>query len=212
MRNYFIHTKYKLTIICLSAVLGAFLPSANAKKQNEGKKIMPAKTADFETSEGNFEVTFSETAPKTVENFAGLADGSKEWTDPKTGKKVTRPFYDGLIFHRVIEGFMIQGGCPLKNGTGGPGFKIDDEFGEGLSHDGPGVLSMANAGPNTGGSQFFITVGKTPHLNGKHAIFGKVTKGLDVVMKISRVPTGSQDRPVKEVVIKSVKIHRAEST
>ena len=170
---------------------------------------MKAKCAEFETSEGNFKIElYADKTPETVENFAGLADGSKEFTDPKTGKKTKRNFYDGLIFHRVIEGFMIQGGCPLSNGTGGPGYRFKDEFDASLKHDKPGILSMANAGPGTNGSQFFITVAPTPHLNNRHSVFGHVTEGLDVVMKISQVSTGPMNRPVKDVVIKSVKISR----
>ncbi len=122
----------------------------------------------FETSKGNFKVKLlSEKAPKTVENFVGLAEGTKEWTDPKTGNKVKKPFYDGLTFHRVIKDFMIQGGDPVGNGTGGPGYRFDDEFPPGQQkHDKPGILSMANAGPNTNGSQFFVTTVPTPWLDG----------------------------------------------
>ena len=142
-------------------------------------------------------------------NFVGLADGTKEWTDPKTGAKVSRPFYDGLIFHRVIAGFMIQGGCPMGNGMGGPGYKFADEFGQGLRHDRGGLLSMANAGPNTNGSQFFITLEPTPWLDNKHAIFGEVVEGQDVIDKIGKTKTGAQDRPVKDIVINSVKIQKS---
>ena len=116
----------------------------------------------------------------------GLAEGTKEWTDPKTGQKVKKPFYDGLIFHRVIDGFMIQGGCPMGNGMGGPGYKFGDEFGPGLRHDRGQLLSMANAGPNTNGSQFFITHVATPWLDGKHTVFGKVLEGQDVVDSIKQ--------------------------
>jgi peptidyl-prolyl cis-trans isomerase A (cyclophilin A) len=138
--------------------------------------------ATFKTSMGDVVVQlFEDKAPKTVANFVGLASGTKEWTDPKTGEKVKRPLYNGTIFHRVIPGFMIQGGDPLGNGTGGPGYKFEDEFNPDLRHTKGGILSMANAGPNTNGSQFFITHVPTPHLNGKHTVFGKVTKGLDVV-------------------------------
>lgn len=166
--------------------------------------------ATFNTSEGTFKVRlYDDKAPKTVANFAGLAEGSKEWTDPKTRQQVKRPFYDGLIFHRVIDGFMLQGGCPLGNGTGGPGYKFADELGPGLKHDRPGMLSMANSGPNTNGSQFFITLVPTPWLDNKHAIFGEVIEGMDVVQKIGKTPTAAQDRPVKDVVINSVKIERS---
>ncbi len=170
---------------------------------------MKAKFADFETSEGNFKIElYPDKAPETVENFAGLAEGTKEFIDPKTGKPTKKNFYDGLIFHRVIEGFMIQGGCPLRNGTGGPGYRFKDEFDASLKHDKPGILSMANAGPATNGSQFFVTVAPTPHLNNRHTVFGVVTEGLDVVMKISQVATGPMNKPVKDVVINSVKITR----
>ena len=169
----------------------------------------PGLFAKFETTQGTIVVKlFEKEAPKTVANFVGLADGTKEWTDPKTGQKVKRPFYDGLIFHRVIPDFMIQGGDPLGTGTGGPGYKFEDEFSPALKFDRPGLLAMANAGPNTNGSQFFITDAPTDWLNNKHTIFGEVTEGLDVVKKIARVPKGPGDRPVTPVVIKKLTIIR----
>lgn len=134
---------------------------------------------------------FEDKAPKTTGNFIDL---------------VEKGFYNGVIFHRVIDGFMIQGGDPTGTGMGGPGYKIADEFGEGLAHDGEGYFSMANAGPNTGGSQFFITLAATPWLNGHHAIFGKVVEGMDVVKKIGKAKTDYQDRPVEEVVMESVEV------
>jgi peptidyl-prolyl cis-trans isomerase A (cyclophilin A) len=166
--------------------------------------------AHFTTSEGNFTIRlFEGETPNTVANFAGLAEGTKEWTDPRTGQKVKRPFYDGLIFHRVIAGFMIQGGDPLGTGTGGPGYKFADEFDGRLRHQKAGILSMANAGPNTNGSQFFITLVPTPWLDDKHTVFGEVTEGLDVVQKIGNTPTSKPaDRPLKPVVIQSVTIQR----
>src|SRR4051812_26274047 len=155
--------------------------------------------ATFVTSEGNFKVRlFDEDAPQTVANFVGLAEGTKEFTDPKTGQKTTRPFYDGLIFHRVIENFMIQGGDPLGTGTGGPGYKFADEFSPKLRHKGPGTLSMANSGPHSNGSQFFITLAPTPWLDNRHSIFGEVVEGMDVVNKIGSTPTRN-DRPITPV-------------
>ncbi|MBN1517982.1 peptidylprolyl isomerase [Candidatus Sumerlaeota bacterium] len=166
--------------------------------------------AVFETSMGTFKIRlFTGEAPITTGNFIGLARGEKAFTDPRTKAETTRPYFDGLIFHRVIDNFMIQGGCPLGNGTGGPGFEIKDEFHPKLKHDTPGVLSMANRGPNTGGSQFFITVAATPWLDGKHAVFGKVAEGMDVVNKIAKTPTASMDRPKQDVVINKVTIQEA---
>jgi peptidyl-prolyl cis-trans isomerase A (cyclophilin A) len=165
--------------------------------------------AQFVTSEGNFTVRlFDQEAPKTVENFIGLAQGTKEWTDPRTNKKVKKPYYDGIIFHRVIKGFMIQGGDPLGQGIGGPGYTFADEFHPKLRHNKVGILSMANRGPNTNGGQFFITLGPTPHLDDRHTVFGEVVEGLDVVQKIGTTPTDARDRPLTDVVIKSVKIER----
>jgi len=163
--------------------------------------------AVFDTTLG--EITcrlFPEQAPKTVENFVGLANGTKEFTDPKTRQQKKARFYDGLIFHRVIPKFMIQGGCPLGTGTGGPGYKFADEFSKDLRFDRPGKLAMANAGPGTNGSQFFITLAPTDWLNQKHTIFGEVVKGQDVVEKIAAVPRDRQDRPQTPVVMKAVNI------
>jgi len=197
-------TLFLLFLGCISYL--NLRPSNQAfAKEKESKKMF----AKFETSEGNFKIElYPDKAPKTVENFVGLAEGTKEWTDPKSGKKVKKPLYDGLIFHRVIPGFMIQGGDPLGNGTGGPGYQFEDEFSKDLKHDKPGMLSMANAGPNTNGSQFFITVAATPWLDGRHTIFGHVVEGYEVVEKISKVPTGAMDKPKKDVVIKKITIER----
>jgi len=169
----------------------------------------PGVYARFDTTQGTFTVKlFDQEVPKTVANFIGLADGSKEWEDPVTGKKKNVPFYDGLVFHRVINGFMIQGGDPLGQGTGGPGYKFADEFHPSLRHDRAGILSMANAGPNSHGSQFFITLGPQPHIDRRHSVFGTVVEGLDVVRKIGGVPTGRQDRPVTPIVMNKVTIER----
>jgi peptidyl-prolyl cis-trans isomerase A (cyclophilin A) len=170
---------------------------------------VPGTYAQFVTSEGNFTVRlFDQEAPKTVENFVGLAEGTKQWTDPRTSQKVTTPYYDGVIFHRVIDGFMIQSGDPLGQGIGGPGYNFNDEFHPKLRHNKAGILSMANRGPNTNGGQFFITLGPTPHLDDRHSVFGEVTEGMDVVRKIGSTKTGPQDRPVKPIVIQTVKIER----
>jgi peptidyl-prolyl cis-trans isomerase A (cyclophilin A) len=170
---------------------------------------LPGVYAQFVTSEGNFTVRlYQEEAPKTVENFVGLAEGTKEWSDPRTNQKVAKPYYDGGIFHRVIDGFMIQGGDPLGQGIGGPGYTFADEFHPALRHNKPGILSMANRGPNTNGGQFFITLGPTPHLDDRHSVFGEVVEGMDVVRKIGSARTGERDRPVNDIVIKSIHIER----
>ncbi|WP_297741635.1 peptidylprolyl isomerase [uncultured Tessaracoccus sp.] len=166
-------------------------------------------TATLHTNRGDIVIElFDDQAPKTVENFVGLAGGTKEYVDAKTGETTTGKFYDGLTFHRVIDGFMIQGGCPRGDGRGDPGYRFDDEFHPELSFDRPYLLAMANAGPGTNGSQFFITVAPTPHLNRRHTIFGEVTDEASqkVVDAIATTPTGMMDRPVDPVVIESVEL------
>ena len=166
--------------------------------------------AHFTTSEGRFTARlFDDEVPNTVANFAGLAEGSKEWTDPRSSRKVKEAYYNGTIFHRVIDGFMIQGGDPLGQGTGGPGYKFADEFSAKLRHGKAGILSMANSGPNTNGGQFFITLAPTPWLDNKHTVFGEVTEGMDVVKKIGTTATSKPgDRPLKPITIESVTIER----
>lgn len=177
-------------------------PAANPPVQNNAPAAEPAKQtpaqansiAKFETTKGNFTVElFEDKTPVTAKNFIDLAN---------------KGFYNGTLFHRVIDNFMIQGGDPQGNGTGGPGYTIPDEFHPSLKHTGPGLLSMANRGPNTGGSQFFITLAPTPWLDNKHAIFGKVIEGLDVVQKIGKVKTGANDKPVEDVVVKKITIEK----
>ena len=169
-------------------------------------------TATLRTNQGQVVIRlFPDHAPKTVRNFVELAEGSKQWTDPRTGRATTDRLYDGTVFHRVIPDFMIQGGDPLGSGRGGPGYKFADEIHPDLAFDRPYLLAMANAGPGTNGSQFFITVVPTPWLDGKHTIFGEVIEGADVVDLITRVKTGSQDRPVEDVTIESVTVERSAS-
>ena len=171
-------------------------------QKTDYKEDLERPVAVFETNLGGFEAElYAKECPETVWNFINLAEGRQE-TDRKGN------FYDGLTFHRVIEGFVIQGGCPRGSGTGGPGYQFEDEFNSALRHDSEGILSMANAGPNTNGSQFFITLAPTPHLDDRHSVFGKVIKGLDVINKIGSVPTGPGDRPLTPVTIKRVRIQR----
>jgi peptidyl-prolyl cis-trans isomerase A (cyclophilin A) len=184
--------------------LGGVKPSLTGELMND---LKPGLYAVFETTLG--EITcrlFPEKTPKTVENFVGLANGTKESLDSKTKQRTKKRFYDGLNFHRVIPKFMIQGGCPQGTGTGGPGYQFEDEFTKDLKFDRPGKLAMANSGPGTNGSQFFITLAPTDWLNQHHTIFGEVVKGQDVVEKIVTVPRDRQDRPQTPVEMKSVKI------
>jgi cyclophilin family peptidyl-prolyl cis-trans isomerase len=171
-------------------------------KKSDHKEDIDRPIAVFETTLGTFEVElYAKECPETVWNFINLAEGRQE--TPKGGN-----FYEGIVFHRVIKGFMIQGGCPQGNGMGGPGYQFQDEFDPALRHNAAGILSMANAGPRTNGSQFFITLAPTPHLDGRHSVFGKVIKGLDIVKTIGEVATGPMDRPKEAVVLNKVTIRR----
>jgi len=190
-------------VLLMQVLLIAGCSGSNGTSNTPEKQVVPESTpkqevssknrvAKFETSKGDFTIElFEDKAPITTKNFIDL---------------VNKNFYNGLIFHRVIPGFMIQGGDPKGNGTGGPGYKIPDEFNPSLKHDAEGILSMANAGPNTGGSQFFITLAPTPHLDNKHAVFGKVIAGIDVVKVIGNVKRTAADKPVEDVVIKKISI------
>lgn len=170
--------------------------------KNDYKEDLERLTATFKTNLGEFDIElFAKECPETVWNFVNLAEGRQE--NEKEG-----PFYNGIIFHRVIEGFMIQGGCPNGNGMGGPGYQFGDEFRKDLLHDTVGVLSMANAGPGTNGSQFFITLVPTPHLDGKHTVFGKVTSGMEIIQKIGTAETGPMDKPTNDIIIESIEIKR----
>ena len=171
-------------------------------EKSDYKEEIDRPVAVFETNMGAFEAElYAKECPETVWNFINLAEGRQETA--RGGN-----YFDGLNFHRIIDGFVIQGGCPFGNGTGGPGYRFQDEFDASLRHDGEGILSMANAGPGTNGSQFFITLAPTPHLDNRHSVFGKVTRGMDVVEKIGAVKTGPMDRPVESVVINSIRIER----
>ena len=185
-------------LLLLSAIPVAFA---------QQKPLKSGTYAHFETSLGTFTAQLeTKLAPKTVENFIGLAQGTKAWKDPKTGQTVSgKPFYDGLIFHRVVDGYLIQSGDPTGEGKGGPGFTIPDEFSSALRHDRAGILSMGNTGPNSGGSQFFVTLQAMPDLNKVHTAFGEVVRGMDVVRKISSVRT-RKEVPVTPVILQKVRI------
>jgi len=191
-----------LTILTLTAVAAEGLPAGR-----QGKKKMEKQFAALDTSMGKIVCElYPEVAPLTVKNFVGLAKGEQPWQDPKSKDIVKKPLYSGTIFHRVIPNFMIQGGDPLGNGTGGPGYKFEDEFSDKVLFDKAGRLAMANSGPATNGSQFFITVAPTPWLNGRHTIFGQVIKGQEIVDKIANAPRGANDRPNQDIILKSVTV------
>lgn len=197
-----------VVLCCMSfTFLMASINSA-AQEKSDWKKI-PGVYVEFDTTLGMIVCKlFGVEAPKTVDNFIGLAEGTKEFIDPITGKNMKKPFYDGLIFHRVIPNFMIQGGDPTGTGRGGPGYRFEDEFHNLLHFDKPGKLAMANSGPNTNGSQFFITTAPTPWLDGRHSIFGQVVEGQDVLEKISNAEKDARDRPLKDIVIKKLTIKK----
>ena len=193
-----------LSIGGLIAIAGILSPLAMGQKQRK-----PGMYATFQTNQGTIVCElYEKEAPVTVKNFVDLAEGNKEWTHPGTGEKQTSRYFDGTIFHRVIPDFMIQGGDPLGLGTGGPGYRFEDEFHPSLEFDKPGRLAMANAGPGTNGSQFFITEVPTPFLNNKHTIFGQVIEGQDIVRKIARVQKDNSDKPRQPVVIEKLTIER----
>lgn len=185
---------------------------SEASSDDDAWRTKPGMYAVFHTNHGELVcVLFPEKAPETIANFVGLAEGTKAWTHPRTGEeKEGARFYDGLIFHRVIPNFMIQGGCPLGTGTGGPGYKFGDEFHDSLKFDRPGRLAMANAGPGTNGSQFFITEVPTEWLNNKHSIFGQLIAGDDVVRKMARLPQSRSNKPNEDVLLERLEIVRVE--
>jgi peptidyl-prolyl cis-trans isomerase A (cyclophilin A) len=195
-----------IIVVLLVALAFIFSSGCNMASQDQsaGQKTSGL-YAEFDTTMGKFVCQlFPDEAPKTVANFVGLAEGTKEFSDPASGSKLKKPYYDGLIFHRVIPNFMIQGGDPTGTGRGGPGYKFEDEFNAKLKFEKPGKLAMANAGPNTNGSQFFITTAATPWLDARHSIFGQVVEGQEIVDKISMTERNAQDRPLNDVIIKKI--------
>lgn len=197
-------------VAAILVLLILLLAQRSERKAEAVAGLAPGLYVLFETSMGDFVCQlFEKEAPETVSNFIGLALGTKEWIEPQTGRPTRKRLYNGLTFHRVIPGFMIQGGDPKGDGTGGPGFEFRDEISPSLRFDRAGRLAMANRGPNTNGSQFFITLRDTPWLNGRHTIFGQVVRGQEVIEKISQVPRDPSDRPLEPVVIKRVTVQRA---
>lgn len=213
----------RLLIACSTAILafvaGTYAQTAKAPPQSKSSEPAvslpsePGLYAVIYTSMGNIVCRlFEKEAPKTVANFRGLATGSKAWTDPATEKTKHMPLYSDSTFHRVIPGFMIQGGDPLGTGEGSPGYEFEDEIDPNLHFDKPGLLAMANSGPNTNGSQFFITVAPAPHLNGHYSLFGEVVSGQDVADAISEVPRDSQDKPLTPVKILRISVREIHSS
>lgn len=207
-----------ITLCCIATLIPLFLTfcltstsCTDNQKEKKEPSLKPGLYAIFHTSKGDVTcILYEKEAPKTIDNFVGLANGTREWRDPETGEKLKKRFYDGLIFHRVITDFMIQSGDPEGTGRGGPGYSFEDEFYPELTFDKPGRLAMANAGPNTNGSQFFITHAPTPWLNNKHTIFGQVVEGQDVVDTIGGVKKDRRDKPLEDVVIQKLEIMRIE--
>ena len=197
----------------LGRAAGCSVPAVAAPTFPSPRTLVPGTgelRAVFHTSMGDFTVRlYEDVAPNTVANFVGLATGSQEWTDPQTGQPGQGPLYRNVVFHRVISNFMIQGGDPTGTGRGGPGYRFGDECSPQARHTGPGMLSMANAGPGTNGCQFFVTLKATPHLDGKHTVFGEVVDGMAVVEAIGKVPTDRGDRPLTPVTIDSIDVKRA---
>ena len=199
---------WKISMLMQVGFMLAFAGFASPSAMAQGQR-KPGLYAIFQTNQGTIVVElYDKDAPITVKNFVDLAEGNKEWKDPRTGETKKTRYFDGLVFHRVIPEFMIQGGDPTGTGTGGPGYRFQDEFKPNLKFDKPGRLAMANAGPGTNGSQFFITEVNTDFLNNKHTIFGQVLEGMDVVRKIARVPKDANDKPRQPVVMQKVTIER----
>ena len=201
-------SRRRVLSLTAAGVGGSFAGCLGSDNSASGEADSGLLTVTLQTSMGDITVAlYGDRASRTVDNFVGLATGSKAWVDPQTGETVDgEPLYDDVLFHRVIDDFMIQTGDPTGTGRGGPGYRFDDEFHEELRHDRAGVVSMANAGPDTNGSQFFITLAPTPHLDGKHSVFGQVTEGMAVVEAIGSVETDANDRPVEPVVLESVSV------
>jgi peptidyl-prolyl cis-trans isomerase A (cyclophilin A) len=195
--------------LSLAVVLGAVVLIAEQGGAKPAAKLQPGIYAHFVTSLGDFSIRlFDKDAPKTVQNFVELAEGKKRWLDPRSRQQVRRPYYNNQIIHRVVPGQIIQGGDPLGTGSGGPGYEFPDEFNPKLRHSKAGIVSMANHGPNTNGGQFFITLMAMPTYNDHYTVFGEVVRGMDTVMKISKVRLGKNSRPVEPVIVKTVKIER----